>query len=327
MSKLTHDVILKLFSTFDTLCNEKLNIQKLQSNIYVVSQVLAESNLPDDAQQLLIEYTCLPILQLDEDARPSSNFTIEVLRIIQKYYIDLYEIKDLITKFVLPVISYSSPMGKGEEYESKKLKKLKLCVNCYFVYLVGNLQHKILSQLSEMLDIFSNKVRKWALRALFFPACKSKHVGKREVALKTMENYRDELDPFFYLEKVEFLSHKLQKRSITGYAIPNANVLVRDFIESVSLWLVQLAEDVWKQMHDVKKTTRILRICSNVVKGDLKKFLSVVMKKNNEFDPKQIIALQKIVNGNEFQLHLKTQVAEKISEILQGFILTYIQLR
>src|SRR5690606_8137982 len=137
---------------------------------------------------------------------------------------------------VLTVISYSIPMGTGEKYVSKSLKRYQFGVSCYFVYLIRNLQHKILSQLSEMLDIFSNKVRKWALRALFFPACKSKHVGKREVALKTMENYRDELDPFFYLEKVEFLSHKLQKRSITGYAIPNANVLVRDFIESVSLW-------------------------------------------------------------------------------------------
>src|SRR5690606_7016566 len=126
---------------------------------------------------------------LEEDVKPSSTFSLKFLKVIQKHYLDLSNVKEFITRLVLPVLL--CPTEEIEQVEG--LRQLQICINAYFASLVPKFQERILCLLSDLLDLLHVQVRKFVLLAFFVPASRSKYSPKKTLGITVLQQYKHEL--------------------------------------------------------------------------------------------------------------------------------------
>ncbi|KAL0483229.1 hypothetical protein AKO1_011553 [Acrasis kona] len=191
----------------------QLSLDTKDENDSDTSPIITKQIIPDSSQQLLIEYTCLPILSLPEDPKPSSHFTLTFLNELESKYLNFDQVKDLLTKTIIPIVLLDFEGKEALRKKIPKLQKLQLFINCYIVSLVNHCQIFVLTKLSEILSIFSPNARRFALKTFYLPtARKSKFENKRKIALKTIEQFSSDIkdSPFLEFDPIELLSTRIE---------------------------------------------------------------------------------------------------------------------
>jgi len=212
------DQLTSVFKSLDTLIDKALSqqIKQLASHfrLQAVQQLNndeenGEPTIPLSAQQLIIEYTCLPLLSIQEDPEPTNEFSLRFLHTMETHYLDFEPIQNILTRLILPILLVDFTQQKEKNIEN--IRQVQTLINCYIASLVSTCQAHMLDELSAVLDLFSTPVRQWTLRTFYLPTAKrSKFQSKRDVASKTVGDYATDLlsNPFLQYEPVKFLSQE-----------------------------------------------------------------------------------------------------------------------
>lgn len=104
------------------------------------------------------------------------------------------------------------PKGMIDGHIKQRLRDMKFKLHGHLMRkVVPQAQHLLLVQVSHILPQLHVRVRKWALRTLFYPETKSIIEKKRTIAEKTLQAHKNDLDPFFHLEPLVLLTRQKQQ--------------------------------------------------------------------------------------------------------------------
>jgi hypothetical protein len=308
MNKIKH-----AFNQCDKFCEENLSqqINRLSSyfHLQLIQQLENNSDeknqqvIPDETQQLFIEYTCLPLFTLDEDPKPSGEFSIQFIQLLEKHYIDFEEspaVNELIKRIVIPLCQskeLSNEVNEDdfeENEQMKQLKSLRVFIDCYFASLVSTCQRYMLRELGSLLYLFSKNVRIWAIRAFYLTTMNdSFDLEKRKVVQNVLAKYKsdwsDDINWSSLFEPVEYLSTKQlndsdypkSRQDIASIGITfliNLFTMCSNELQHICINVVE--ETVMSDT--LKKTNSLLLKCLKLLNdGDLKECIQSFSKNEN----------------------------------------------
>jgi hypothetical protein len=263
------DQLTSVFKSLDNLIDKALSqqIKQLASHfrIHAVQQLNndeenGEPTIPVSAQQLIIEYTCLPLLSIPEDPEPTNEFSLRFLHTMETHYLDFEPIQNILTRLILPVLLIDFTQQK--EKNTENIRQVQTLINCYIASLVSTCQAHMLSELATVLDLFSAPVRQWMLRTFFLPTAKrSKFQAKRDVASKTIGDFSADLlsNPFIQYEPVKFLSQEAEPIQVVS---DKRVVLASQLIQSI----LDTAVNIALQSRNLDTINRLLSRVLKVLK-------------------------------------------------------------
>ncbi|KAL9641486.1 hypothetical protein ABK040_013411 [Willaertia magna] len=244
-----------------------------------------EFQMPDNAQQLLIEYTCLPVCRISVDPKPSSNFSLSfIYQVLFKQFhlnVDMPEhLSDLFNKIIIPLLKEDDENKKKktiEEMETEReVKKQQFIdfLNGYFASLVFVCQFELLTKLTEYLDYFSVNIKIWVMKAFFtkfLTTSQRKCQPLRELSQKVLTKYQNlfikEEGPYVhFITTVEFLTDKLREEEelkIIKKPITKSTIAFQLTLRLLQMSLVNYSQDI-------KKRSTCLYHCIQILKyGEL----------------------------------------------------------
>ncbi|KAF0978404.1 hypothetical protein FDP41_002224 [Naegleria fowleri] len=305
--------------------------------------------LPDHVQQLLVEYTCLPVCRISVDPTPSRKFSLtfinEVLfRQLQLNTVFSENVSELFSRVILPLLSSESDEDYGAEVISKKRVTLNInqendliqlknekkkqfieFLNSYFASLVFVCQYELLKQLNEWMFLFSTNVKIWIIKAFFtkyITTSESKCKPLKELAQKVLSKHQklliqEEGSYVKYVTQVEFLTDQIINQD--RERLINPPQTKASIASQLVLRILDMAVNDFSQ--DLSKRARCLKYCIDILKyGNLYS----IMETEDTKRKKKPSSSSGSIRG--FSLLLTKENGEKMMELLWHMLYAFIDL-
>ncbi|KAG2392482.1 hypothetical protein C9374_012734 [Naegleria lovaniensis] len=303
--------------------------------------------LPDHVQQLLVEYTCLPVCRISVDPTPSRKFSLtfinEVLfKQLQLNTVFSENVSELFSRVILPLLS-SDDVDTDEEdmINSKKhvgntndLIKLKTekkkqfieFLNSYFASLVFVCQYELLKQLSEWMFLFSTNVKIWMIKAFFtkyITTSESKCKPLKELAQKVLSKnqnllIQEEGSYVKHVTQVEFLTDQITNQD--RERLINPPPTKASMASQLILRILDMAVNEFPQ--NLSKRSRCLRYCIDILKyGNIYSIMGKEGTKKKNIEPSSSAGS---IRG--FSLLLTRENGEKMMELVWHMLYAFIDL-
>ncbi|EFC49917.1 predicted protein [Naegleria gruberi] len=298
-------------------------------------------DLPEQMQQLLVEYTLLPVCRIPVDPKPSSKFSLSFINevLFKQFQLNTVfseNVNHLFSTIIIPLLTdgdftneeYQKKLGKKiDELKSEKKKQFIEFLNSYFASLVFFCQFELLKQLSEWLFLFSNSIKLWIIKSFFtkfLTTSQSKCQPLRELAQKVLSKHQS----LIIKEEGHYVKHNVNNHFLTDQITEeDAESLVKppttkaQVASQLVLKLLDMSLNEYSQ--EERKKSECLRHCIEILKyGNLH---SIMDDSSTSDEKSKSIPISKSLRGYSILISSEygQEMMEKLWPMLYGFIENY----
>lgn len=289
-----------IFGLFDRISSDfSRNLLVLKNSLFVNSILYV--GYGDEMSQRTIEKLFLPLMGLNEDPEPSLGYSIELLGILQRSYLDIPELNDII-----------------DFIKTEGSIKIQTIVYSYLASIVCKIQLFLLTSLTSILPNFSTSVRIWCLHAFYAPNVRSKMSDKKKHAISILEKYRFELPVDFIYQPILFLSD-MKREAIVDSRKPQ-NIFLTQLI---IMFLKRATKERSIESH--KLMIKILRKTCGLLNGKFRNVLKRSVEIQKMETPDLILTLEEATIAMDLVLPFLILAVELNDENLVSYITTIFQ--